>query len=406
MSEPISNPRPPTKNRSSLLRPLRRVYRILSEEFPVYFRTGDRKPLMTQVADILHLWRLYRYIPYQYVKHGLFRRSFGAEIARYLPPELLHRTREAANAGGDRTLIQDKLAFEERLALAGTPSARTLYRLKDRLIFDREGCPVTFGEFASGIEDLHLPRGIIVKPRGGGSGSAIFRMRVEDGKLLHEGAALSDKEFFHLVFMTNNGFYWDEFLVQETIVQHADMERFNPTSVNTVRIDTLIGDNGRVEFNAAAIKIGAPGAITDNVSNGGVTAGIDLATGRLDRSARTDAKFGGGYFDLCERYSMSPDTLQIPFWDEVLRIVTKAAEVMLPFRSLGWDIAISKDGPVIIETNYDYGVDILQEHAGGYLDRPLGRAYIEKFAENKQALADVLGKVERKGTAFERVAAD
>lgn len=377
------------------MRPLRRVHRILSEELPVYFRARDRKPLMTQAADMLHLWRLYRYIPYQYVKHGLFRRAFGAEIARYLPPELLHRTREAANAGGDRNLIQDKLAFEERLALAGIPSARTLYRLKDRLIFDRGGCPATFREFVSGIENLDLPRGIIVKPRGGGSGSAIFRMRVENGRLVHQGTALGEKELFHLVFMTNNGFFWDDFLVQETIVQHADMERFNPTSVNTVRIDTLIGDDGQVRFNAAAIKIGSPGAITDNVANGGVMAGIDLETGRLNRSAKTDAKYGGGYFDLCERYSVSPDTLQIPFWDEVLRVVTKAAEVLLPFRSLGWDIAISRNGPVIIETNYDYGVDVLQEHAGGYLDRPLGRAYIEKFAPNSDTLDKVLREVGR-----------
>ncbi|NRG16351.1 hypothetical protein HPQ64_01455 [Rhizobiales bacterium] len=395
MSEPKSKPRPPVKARSRLIRPMRRVYRMLSEELPVYFRAGDRKPVLRQAADMLHLWRLYRYIPYQYVKHGLFRRTFGAEIARYLPPELLHRTREAANAGGERTLIQDKLAFEERLARAGIPSTRTLYRLKDRLIFNRAGNPATFGEFLTGIETLQLPCGIIIKPRGGGSGSAVFRMRVEGGGLLHEGAALGEKDLFHLVFTTNNGFYWDDFLVQETIHQHAAMARFNPTSVNTVRIDTLIGDDGQVRFNAAAIRIGARGAITDNVSSGGVMAGIDLETGRISGRARRDAKYGGDYYDLCELCSASPDMLQIPFWDEVLNVVTKAAEALLPFRSLGWDVALSVDGPVVIETNYDYGLDILQEHAGGYLDRPLGRAYIEKFAPNKQALNNVLGEVGR-----------
>lgn len=395
MSEPKSKPRPPVKARSRLMRPMRRVYRMLSEELPVYFRAGDRKPVLRQAADMLHLWRLYRYIPYQYVKHGLFRQTCGTEIARYLPPELLHRTREAANAGGERRLIQDKLAFEERLARAGIPSARTLYRLKDRLIFNRAGNPASFDEFLAGIETLHLPCGIIIKPRDGGSGSAIFRMRVEGGDLLHEGAALGEKDLFHLVFTTNNGFYWDDFLVQEAIHQHAAMARFNPTSVNTVRIDTLIGDDGQVRFNAAAIRIGARGAITDNVSSGGVMAGIDLETGRISRRARRDAKYGGDYYDLCELYSASPDMLQIPFWDEVLNVVTKAAEAMLPFRSLGWDVALSVDGPVVIETNYDYGLDILQEHVGGYLDRPLGRAYIEKFAPNRQALEVVLREVGR-----------
>ena len=42
-------------------------------------------------------------------------------------------------------------------------------------------------------------------------------------------------------------------------------------------------------------------------------------------------------------------------------------------------MAVSEDGPIVVEGNADYGIDILQELAGGYLDTPLGQAYQDKY---------------------------
>ncbi len=286
--------------------------------------------------------------------------------------------------------MQDKLRFEDKLSTAGIPTVRTLFQLCRTGLKDRLGADVGFADFVARIDAMKLAKGIIVKPRAGGSGSAVFKMTVCDGILLHQGRPLGEDDFLALVFTTNNGALWDEFLIQETIAQHAELDRFNETSVNTVRIDTFIDENGGIRFNAAALKIGMPGSITDNVTSGGYMAGIDLQTGKFSSGAKADARFGGQYHDLTVLYGIDPQEFVMPHWDEVIGLARKAAECLLPFRVLGWDIAISKDGPLVIETNFDYGVDVLQELAGGYIDTPLGQAYLNHHAADKAAILQAL----------------
>lgn len=381
----------PAGQKRSLAKRLARYKRILTEDFPIYLRTRNKKSLGTQAAEIYMLYRLYRYLPYQYVKHGLYRASFGRELFGYVPPELLHMTRDLANAEGDMRLVRDKLAFEERMAAHGIRTPRTLFILNRNGILDRAGNEVAFETFIRQAATHFLPKGLIVKPRAGGSGSAVFRVEIRDRALFHAGTPLDETAFANLVFNTNNGHFWDEFLIQESIVQHPELDRFNASSVNSVRIDTFIDDQGAVRINAAVLKVGAPGSITDNASRGGCMIGIDLATGKPTGKARVDAKFGGTYYDLAERFGVDRKSFRLPHWPHLLEAVRRAADAVRPFRALGWDVAISRGGPVVIETNDDYGVDVLQEMNGGYATKPLGAAYLDHHAKDKQAILSAIG---------------
>ena len=68
-------------------------------------------------------------------------------------------------------------------------------------------------------------------------------------------------------------------LLEELLVQHPEMSRLCPTSVNTVRIATLLGDK-REGVVYAFLRIGN-GKVMDNVDQGGMAARVDLATGKL-----------------------------------------------------------------------------------------------------------------------------
>jgi len=364
-----------------------RYKRILNEDFPVYLKARDRKPVIRQAMEIYRLMRMYRYLPYQYLKHGLYRRGFDKEIYRYIPPELLHLTRNNLNARGDKEALHDKLQQEKMLCDGGVPTTKTLFRLQKSGIVDLEGNQVEFKDFIDRVGEMALPRGMIVKPRDGGSGAAVFKMDVEDGILIHEGEPLDFEAFRTLVYTTRHGEFWEEFVIQETIVQHPDLDRLNASSVNTVRIDTFIDDDGKVSFNAAALKIGVPGSVTDNGSSGGYMAGLDLATGHFTSGARRYAHDSGKNYDMRELYGIDPDTFAVPYWQDLLTTARKAAKCVAPFRSLGWDIAVAKDGPVVIEANHDYGVYVLQDLAGGYADQPLGRAFLEQFPNRDKVLA-------------------
>lgn len=362
-----------------MMRNYRRFKRMLSADFMVYLRASGKKSLPRQVSDIYRLYRAYDHLPYQYLKHGLYLRKFGAEIERYLPTELLHITRDAANADADPAVVEDKLLFERTIRSAGLRSTNSLFLLKRGGITDMAGQAIAYADFVAAIDALTLPDGIIIKPLTGGSGSAVFKLSAAHGQLLHMGRPLDDAEFDRLIFTTNNGHHWPEFVVQETISQHPDLSRFNPTSVNTIRIDTLADAFGHVHFNAAALKVGTRGSIVDNSSAGGYMIAIDLESGRLESDAKRESEFGGQYHDVRQTFDVDPSSFVVPFWIETRAAVQLAAKTLAPYRSLGWDIAITPNGPLVVEANADYGIDVLQELSGGYLQKPLGQEYLRRM---------------------------
>jgi hypothetical protein len=162
-----------------------------------------------------------------------------------------------------------------------------------------------------------------------------------------------------------------DIVVQPVIRQHPALGALYPHSVNTVRIDTLRTEGGIIS-NAAVLRMGAGGSVVDNGAAGGLVAGLDLATGRLRRIARQKPKYGHALHDR------HPDTgtrfadVTVPFWRDIRAVVVRAAE-QLPFGSLGWDVAVTADGPVIIEANSHWDVTVMQLGWGGLASTELGR---------------------------------
>ncbi|MBJ6911663.1 hypothetical protein JG661_20565, partial [Vibrio cholerae] len=61
-------------------------------------------------------------------------------------------------------------------------------------------------------------------------------------------------------------------------------------------------------------------------------------------------------------YTHHPDTqicfsgLTIPYWNDIIDIVKKAALELPKLRSLGWDVALTENGPILLEVNRDYDI--------------------------------------------------
>ena len=88
----------------------------------------------------------------------------------------------------------------------------------------------------------------------------------------------------------------------------------------------------------------------DNVHSGGIAAGVDIITGTVITPAR-DKHF--------KSYCYHPYTgekiigFEIPFWDDVVALALKASERTPQLKYVSWDIAVTKNGPVLIEGNWD-----------------------------------------------------
>ena len=127
-------------------------------------------------------------------------------------------------------------------------------------------------------------------------------------------------------------------------------------SVNTMRIVTD-NVNGNVTIAYIIVKMGTGGSVCDNSGQGGILARVDVDTGRISTPATDD------YFHV---YDTHPDTgiplvgYQLPMVPEAIAMAKEAAQVFPQVGHVGWDMAVTPDGPAIIEGNNFPGTDLCQ----------------------------------------------
>ena len=145
-------------------------------------------------------------------------------------------------------------------------------------------------------------------------------------------------------------------VLEHQLIQHPDMARLHPGSVNTMRILTD-NVNGHVTIAYIIVKMGTGDSVCDNSGQGGILARVDVDTGRITTPATDD------YFHLYDRH---PDTgiplvgYQLPMVPEAIALAKEAAQVFPRMGHVGWDMAITPDGPAIIEGNNFPGTDLCQ----------------------------------------------
>jgi len=146
-------------------------------------------------------------------------------------------------------------------------------------------------------------------------------------------------------------------LLEEIVKQHADLGSINPTSVNTIRINTVVDQEGVPHVLCAALRIGRGESIADNLHSGGIGARIDLDSGVLFTLAV------GNDLQTHVKHPISGVILpgfQIPHWEAAKEMVLCAAKMIPQTRWIGWDVAITETGPLLIEGNRQSNTDILQ----------------------------------------------
>lgn len=181
----------------------------------------------------------------------------------------------------------------------------------------------------------------IIKPIDGLAGTDVKKMSVSEIE--------SVEKFFD--YIKNNNMFLEEFVIQDEA-----WGKICPTSVNTIRAMTRIID-GKPEFFYAVARIGKGTAVVDNFHQGGVAVKIDMENGILTGNARSK--------DLkeVEKHEVSGvkfDGYKIPYWDEIKKLVCEAAMENPKVRVVGWDVAISNKGPLLIEANRRPGFDLVQ----------------------------------------------
>lgn len=154
------------------------------------------------------------------------------------------------------------------------------------------------------------------------------------------------------------------YIVQDKLQQHEDIDKINASCINTIRIITIVGKESREpQVFAHYMRVGC-NSINDNRATGGVGVAI-TDDGYME-------KYGVGHHKVEEKHSITGhtyiDTL-IPYWDEVKKLVLNAHRAILEVPTIGWDVAITPSGPVLIEGNDNWEISGAQDTAGGLKQR-------------------------------------
>jgi len=140
----------------------------------------------------------------------------------------------------------------------------------------------------------------------------------------------------------------DGVVFQSALRQHPEIEVITGRAVGTVRVVT-IRKADMPDALYSVWKIPAPGTMSDDLrQQGALVAPVNTCTGQVGRAC-------AGYGLSAEAIETHPVTgraitgFQLPFWEDLRQMARNAHALFPEYGILGWDIAITESGPVIIE---------------------------------------------------------
>jgi hypothetical protein len=170
-----------------------------------------------------------------------------------------------------------------------------------------------------------------------------------------------------------------EFIFQETVRQHPELNKLNSSCLNTIRMDTFTDRNGNIEIISSFIRMSISNSHVDNISSGGCSVSVDLETGKLKKYGYSMfVTYGPGVYTYHPTTNVVFENFTIPMFNEAKELVLKTASCMPGLRLVGWDVAISENGPVIIEGNSDYEIRGSDFAYGGYRTNKIFRKVLDE----------------------------
>ncbi len=157
-----------------------------------------------------------------------------------------------------------------------------------------------------------------------------------------------------LAIMKKNGYD----LVETFVRQHDEFMRIAPNALNTVRIVTQLVNDNDVRIIDTSIRLSIHTRV-DNMRAGNIAMPLDPVTGKISGN--------GTYTDITKEDTLiHPLTgvqligFQVPYWKEINAFAIKAARHTPENKSIGWDIGLTNNGPILIEGNHNWSHELSQ----------------------------------------------
>lgn len=178
---------------------------------------------------------------------------------------------------------------------------------------------------------------ILVKPLNGSGGKGIYKLNY---------AGLEELERHEKLQELNS----ENLIIEQVLEQRGLLHEFNPSSVNTMRVNTLLDEGEAIVLNAF-LRVGRKGQITDNFHAGGTLWQIELKTGEIRFGTTVEGNTVYDNPDTGERITGE----KLPCFDKALEMCKEAQKRLPMIPQVGWDVVISDNYIALIEGNASSG---------------------------------------------------
>ncbi len=173
------------------------------------------------------------------------------------------------------------------------------------------------------------------------------------------------------------------FVHTKIINQHKEINKIHSKSVNTIRIISLVTLEGDIEIICSFMRFGVGNSPVDNASSGGFFVGVNLNDGTLKSSGLYMLEYGGGNIYEHPDSGFKLEGFKIPYFKEACEEVINAVKI-IPDRFIGWDVAITQSGPIIVEANWDPHIFLSDFAYGGLLKNQHIKTLIKELKTSGQ----------------------
>lgn len=184
---------------------------------------------------------------------------------------------------------------------------------------------------------------LVCKPEDGQAGRAIFILTVPED-------VRGNPQALGAMLAADRRLQKGGWVVQDHVTVHEALAPLAMKALPTIRLTTMPDETGAPEIVVTYLRFASdPRSEVDNFAAGGLMGLIDPASGMLGEACiKRD-------LTIYRQHPVSGaqiDGVRIPFWQETCDLVRRAhAGGFEDYRMIGWDIAITQAGPVIIEAN-------------------------------------------------------
>jgi len=335
----------------------------------------DRKSLPRITYELIILFLRYRELPAHYFSRYIFKKQ-TRNFKDFLPNKFAGKISVLINDHKSKEVLDNKLFFNFFYGQFDIRLPKIiLYNHKNMFIIGNQTIEVNNDKDFTILLDRVFKDNpshdslLIKKTNASSSGKKIFKLFRAELRVESEYV----KEIYSDVVQSG-------FLFQETIKQHPALDKMNPSCLNTIRIDTYINPDGKIDIGSAYLRMSICESHIDNISSGGCQVGIDLQTGKLKKygysliqtvgvKVMTEHPITGTVFE----------DFSLPYFSRIKELAIKTARLMPGLRLIGWDVAIGESDPILIEGNSDYdlsGNDIADE---GYMANKVFRKVLNEI---------------------------